>query len=181
MIVLYYIGVCASFGDLIASALEKLSGGWLSAHGWLLVLFPFFCCLALLPNLTAVAKLVPLAVAAVVALCSIIVCKSALDSQRWQEWTSESQGLLHRAWPQKPLDVGVVIATLFGAFAVNGNVPSLLCEMKEPLHFPFAFRTAIVTVCFHLRDSHVCWLLCVRRVYARGHHFVFDVVPDKCD
>ena len=38
--------------------------------------------------------------------------------------------------------MGRVVASMFGAFSVNGNVPSILCEMKDPMEFPFAYKTA---------------------------------------
>lgn len=145
----YFLGTLASFTVLIAEACHHLdgvahpSGEWMSSGGWMLALYPLFACLAMLPNLTAVARLVPLAVASIFALCFIIVVKSALDAQRWQDWQQPMPLSLHRAWPDTYSNVGVVAASLFGAFGVVGNVPSVLCEMREPMHFPFAFKVAM--------------------------------------
>lgn len=144
--VFFYLGIAASFSVLIADAVSHLSRGWLSPKEWLLPLFPLFALMSLLPNVSAVAKLVPLAVFCVVALCSLIVLKSAMDSQRWQEWPDIQPGSLHHMWPTKFMDVGSVVATCFGAFGVNGNVPSILCEMKDQRKFPLAFKTAMTTV-----------------------------------
>eukprot|EP00972_Heterocapsa_arctica_P013722 2024425-Heterocapsa_arctica.AAC.1 len=42
--------------------------------------------------------------------------------------------------------MGTVVASLFGAFSVNGSVPCVLCEMQDPSEFPFAYRTAMMVV-----------------------------------
>jgi len=112
----------------------------------MLVLYPVFALLSLLPNVTAIAKLVPAAVAAVMVLCSIIVVKSTMDGQRWRAWPDVAPGSLHKPWPASPLDLGVVVATHFGAFGVNGSVPAILCEMKDPKQFPFAFKSAMLFI-----------------------------------
>jgi len=113
---------------------------------WLIVLGPVVALLSLLPNVTAICKLVPLAVASVFVLCVIIIVKSMLDGQEWHEWPKIDEAELHKKWPETPSGLGIVVATLFGAFGVNGNVPSVLCEMKKPEEFPFAFKTAMSVV-----------------------------------
>jgi len=143
MMVLYFIGVSSSFGVLIAESLAHLLGHTVSAKMALLYLSPAFGLLAMLPNVTAVAKLVPLAIIAIVALCSIIVLKSFMDAQRWQTWPDLEPEKLHKAWPSSPMNLGPVVAILFGSFSVNGNVPSVMCEMKDPMQFPLALKTAM--------------------------------------
>lgn len=146
MLVFYFIGVCAGFSVLIADSLAHLTSHWLDTKTWLIVMYPVFGCLAMLPNVTAIAKLVPLAVVAIVLLCSTIIFKSVMDGQRWQAWPDLDEKALHKRWPEAPLDLGIVVASLFGAFGVIGNVPSVLCEMKDPMQFPLAFKTALCIV-----------------------------------
>jgi len=150
ILALYFTGICASFATLIADSCAHLdvifhgsSAPWLSSQGWLVAMFPLFAGMALLPNVTAVAKMVPLAIVSILGLCAIIVVKSAMDSQQWQQWPDLVPGSLHRAWPESASGVGIVVASLFGAFGVNGNVPSVLCEMKDPMQFPLAFKSAM--------------------------------------
>uniref|UniRef100_A0A7S2IZ49 Amino acid transporter transmembrane domain-containing protein n=1 Tax=Zooxanthella nutricula TaxID=1333877 RepID=A0A7S2IZ49_9DINO len=142
----YFLGVSASFAVLIAESASHLSRSWLTPQQFLLPLAPVFGMIALLPNVSAVARFVPAAVVCVVVLCGIIVGKAAMDSQRWQQWPDVKPGSLHKWWPSTFLDIGSAFATLFGAFGVNGNVPSVLCEMKDPSQFPLAFKTAMAIV-----------------------------------
>eukprot|EP00928_Gymnodinium_smaydae_P018103 TRINITY_DN16889_c0_g1_i1.p1 TRINITY_DN16889_c0_g1~~TRINITY_DN16889_c0_g1_i1.p1 ORF type:complete len:400 (-),score=40.41 TRINITY_DN16889_c0_g1_i1:145-1344(-) len=146
MLTCYFIGVCAGFVVLIADSVAHLSENFMSTSSWLLALSPIFVLLAMLPNVTAIAKLVPLAVIAVVVLCSILVTKPVLDAQRWQEWPQISS--LHKLWPTEAEALGTVIASLYGGFGINANVPSVLCEMKDPAQFPFAFGAALLIVGF---------------------------------
>jgi len=143
MMMLYFLGVVASFGVLIAEELENLIGH-ISKKEWLLAFAPIMILMSQLPNVTAVAKMTPLAVFCILILVSVIISKSVLDAQRWQEWPDPAK--LHRDWPQDPMAMGTVVASMFGAFGVNGNVPSILCEMKDPMEFPFAYKTAMTIV-----------------------------------
>jgi len=153
MMVVFFIGLCSVFATLIAESLVTLDGlahpegAWWGIRGWLCAIYPVFGCLVLLPNVTAVARLVPFAVVAIITLCLLIIGKSTMDSQRWQGWPDLPQEHnLHKMWWSSAADLGVVVASMFGAFGVNANIPMMLCEMKEPLHFPFAYRTAMLVV-----------------------------------
>jgi amino acid permease len=145
-VVFYFIGCSAGFVSLIASSLELISNNWWDNKTWLLVLYPVFAGMAMIPDVTCIAKLTPLAVVAILALCGTIVIKSLIDAQRWHAWPHLHEEALHRSWPASPLDLGTVVATMFGAFGVNGNVPSVLCKMKDPMQFPLAFKTAMISV-----------------------------------
>uniref|UniRef100_A0A7S2IY42 Amino acid transporter transmembrane domain-containing protein n=1 Tax=Zooxanthella nutricula TaxID=1333877 RepID=A0A7S2IY42_9DINO len=143
---LYFLGVSAAFAVLIAKSVAHLSRNWLTPENFLFPLTPVFGVLALLPNVSAVAQAVPAAVVCVVVLCGIIIAKSAIDAEKWQAWPPAAPGAMHRMWPDTFMDLGTAFATLFGAFGVNGNVPSVLCEMKDPAQFPLAFKTAMAIV-----------------------------------
>merc|ERR1719158_1458178 len=92
------------------------------------------------------AKLAPVGVAAGFAICISIIVKSAADIDHWSDWPAAQKSDLHKLWPESPLGMGVVIATLLGAFGCVANIPSILGEMRHPEHFPFALRTAIVII-----------------------------------
>merc|ERR1719254_132912 len=61
MQILYFVGVCAGFEVLISQEVSHLLGDTVSVQMVLLCLSPFFAFLSLLPNVTAIAKLTPLA------------------------------------------------------------------------------------------------------------------------
>merc|ERR1719254_321144 len=143
MQILYFVGVCAGFEVLISQEVSNLLGGTLSVKMVLLCLSPAFAFLSLLPNVTAIAKLTPLAVVAIVAICSIIVVKSSADAQRWQQWPDLDAEELHKAWPESASGLGPVVAIMFGSFSCNANVPSIACEMKDPMQFPLALKSAM--------------------------------------
>lgn len=144
--VLYFLGVVASFGVLMAGALAHLSNHWMDTKQWLLAMFPMMALMAMLPNVTAVARIVPVAVLSIIVLVNLIVVKSILDGQRWQAWPDVDSEELFSVWPASALDMGTVVASLLGAFGINGNVPSVLCEMKDPMEFPKAFKVAMCSV-----------------------------------
>merc|ERR1719254_483350 len=96
MQILYFVGVCAGFEVLISQEVSNLLGGTLSVKMVLLCLSPAFAFLSLLPNVTAIAKLTPLAVVAIVLICGIIVVKSTMDAQRWQQWPDLDAAELHK-------------------------------------------------------------------------------------
>ncbi|CAE8653599.1 unnamed protein product [Polarella glacialis] len=146
IVVLYFTGICASFADLIAGVMDNLFRDVMTMHQWMLVISPGMVALALLPNITAVARFVPVAVGCIVIFVLIMIIKSIMDGQLWEAWQDLDETKLHKLWPDSPMAMGTVVATLFGAFGVNGNVPSVLCEMEEPLDFPFAFRAAMMIV-----------------------------------
>jgi len=147
MLIFYFLGVASGFLVLIAESLAHLTGV-LEPTQWVFIISPGIAVLALLPNVTAIARLVPLAVVSVFGLCFLIIGKSLLDSQRWHEWTDiDLVGHpLHKQMPDTFMDLGTVVASLFGAFGANGNVPTILCEMQDQAQFPFAYRTAMVIV-----------------------------------
>mmetsp|Transcript_70963 Transcript_70963/g.186061 ORF Transcript_70963/g.186061 Transcript_70963/m.186061 type:complete len:491 (-) Transcript_70963:20-1492(-) len=144
VMLLYFIGISASFVTLIVGALRSVFVGVMSTDMWILAISPGLVALALLPNLTAVANFVPIVVACIIALISTMIIKSACDSQRWQEWPDLDASQLHRVMPTTAMSMGTVVATLFGAFGVNAHVPAMLGEMDDPLEFPFAFRMAMM-------------------------------------
>jgi len=148
VMMLYFLGVVATLAVLVAEELENLFGH-ISKQDWLLAFAPIMILMSQLPNVKAVAKMTPLAVFCILILVSVIISKSVLDAQRWQEWPDPAK--LHRDWPQDPMAMGRVVASMFGAFSVNGNVPSILCEMKDPMEFPFAYKTAMaIAFCVYL-------------------------------
>lgn len=143
---IYFVGCSSGYMVLIADSVHHLTGVF-TPQRWNLYMFPVFALIALLPNVTAIAKLVPLAVASVLGLCLLIIGKSVIDGQNWQHWPdAEDPPVLHRMWPTGFLPFGTVVATMFGAFGVNGSVPAILCEMRDPTEFKFAFRTAMLVV-----------------------------------
>merc|ERR1719215_1871867 len=42
--------------------------------------------------------------------------------------------------------MGTVVAILFGSFSANGGVPAVLCEMKDPMQFPLAIKSAMAMI-----------------------------------
>jgi len=146
-------GICAAYAALISNccahldrALHGDSPPWLDNNGWLWMMYPLFCAISLLPNVTSIQKMVPIAVVCVAGVCSIVIGKSAMDAQRWQAWPDLDRSKMHQLLPDDYGSMGSMVATLFGAFGVNGYTASVLCEMKDPMKFPMAFKTAMLIV-----------------------------------
>eukprot|EP00930_Biecheleria_cincta_P097690 TRINITY_DN89392_c0_g1_i1.p1 TRINITY_DN89392_c0_g1~~TRINITY_DN89392_c0_g1_i1.p1 ORF type:complete len:365 (+),score=55.05 TRINITY_DN89392_c0_g1_i1:84-1178(+) len=146
IVVPYFIGVTAGFTVLIATGLESLFGSWLSKKAWVLLISPVLGSIALFPNITSIARFAPIAIAAVFAMCVIIMTKSVIDAQYWQAWPEQERQLVHEMWPTSTSSLGVVVAVSFGACGMTANVPSVLCEMEHPDHFPRVMRSAMTLV-----------------------------------
>mmetsp|Transcript_99998 Transcript_99998/g.137625 ORF Transcript_99998/g.137625 Transcript_99998/m.137625 type:complete len:493 (-) Transcript_99998:226-1704(-) len=140
------LGLVAAYGVLIAGSLADLFPGVMTSKNWLLALSPAIALLSLLPNVSAVAKVVPVAAVCVIVLVNIIVFKSVFDGHRWQNWPDLDESQLFQLWPSSTLDMGTVVASLLGAFSAVSNVPSVLCEMKDPKEFPKAWKVTITAV-----------------------------------
>ena len=81
MMMLYFLGVVASFGVLIAEELENLIGH-LSKKEWLLAFAPVMILMSQLPNVTAVAKMTPLAVLCILILVSATSLRLRVEEGR---------------------------------------------------------------------------------------------------
>ena len=81
MMMLYFLGVVASFGVLIAEELENLIGQ-ISKKEWLLAFAPVMILMSQLPNVTAVAKMTPLAVLCILILVSATSLRLRVEEGR---------------------------------------------------------------------------------------------------
>eukprot|EP00928_Gymnodinium_smaydae_P058856 TRINITY_DN4205_c1_g2_i1.p1 TRINITY_DN4205_c1_g2~~TRINITY_DN4205_c1_g2_i1.p1 ORF type:complete len:538 (-),score=65.72 TRINITY_DN4205_c1_g2_i1:309-1793(-) len=178
--VVYFMGVLAGYVILIAEQLEGMSSKQISVQTWKCVLYLPFCGLACLRDMTTIAKLVPIAIAAAIARCFVIIGKSMLDTPVWYSWETDEHGFLlgqnntsldatlFQTWPVSGMALGSVTGLSFGAYGVNGNVPSVLCEMRDPSQMPRALRTSLA-FCLSL-------YLCIMLV---GHYGYGNFVQDN--
>eukprot|EP00928_Gymnodinium_smaydae_P069006 TRINITY_DN5234_c0_g2_i2.p1 TRINITY_DN5234_c0_g2~~TRINITY_DN5234_c0_g2_i2.p1 ORF type:complete len:467 (+),score=55.01 TRINITY_DN5234_c0_g2_i2:81-1403(+) len=178
--VVYFMGVLAGYTILIAEQLEGMASKQISAQTWKCVMFLPFCGLACLRDMTTIAKLVPIAIAAAIARCFVICFKATLDAPVWYSWETDEHGFLlgqnntsldatlFQTWPVSGMALGTVTGLSFGAYGVNGNVPSVLCEMQDPSQMPKALRFAL-TFCLSL---YLCIMLL-------GHYGYGNFVQDN--
>merc|ERR1719217_2004824 len=96
----------------------------------------------MLPSAGAIGKFSPVAMVALVGIIGIMIVKPLMDQELPQEWPDLDAEELHRTWPSSVMALGAVTATLSGAFGVMELVPSVISDMSEPMHFPFAFAVA---------------------------------------
>uniref|UniRef100_A0A7S2IU93 Amino acid transporter transmembrane domain-containing protein n=1 Tax=Zooxanthella nutricula TaxID=1333877 RepID=A0A7S2IU93_9DINO len=138
----WYMGACSGFIVLMANMLHGLFGiSYLVCVGTLAPLLWFLC---MLRNLTAVAKLVPVAVIGALGSAVLIIVSSTKAQHVWMSWSDEDIEKVHSFGIQGFLPLGSVTATLLGAYSVMGSVPPILNEMKKPKGFPTAIKFAII-------------------------------------
>eukprot|EP00928_Gymnodinium_smaydae_P071500 TRINITY_DN5505_c0_g1_i2.p1 TRINITY_DN5505_c0_g1~~TRINITY_DN5505_c0_g1_i2.p1 ORF type:complete len:497 (-),score=65.56 TRINITY_DN5505_c0_g1_i2:295-1785(-) len=175
-----FIGVLAGYTILISEQLEGFSARQVSAHTWKSVLFLPLAGLSCLRDMTAVAKLIPTAVFAAVASCLLICVKAMLDSSAWADWETDEHGYLlganntslntklFQTWPTSGMALGSVTGIIFGAYSVNGNVPSIMVEMRDPSEMPKALRFSL-GICLAI---YLCVML-------MGHYGYGNFVQDN--
>lgn len=135
----FSIGYMILMGDQVSSIVI----GKVDPNVVKLIMCPIMIALSLLRDVTAVAKLVPIALACACLCCGIIIIQSQSDKMGWQSWPLEARLDLHLTWPENVMGLGSVIATQVGAFATMSNVPQIFAEMREQSEFPKAFRLAM--------------------------------------
>jgi hypothetical protein len=77
----------------------------------------------MLRDVSAIAKMVPIGVAAAMLSGCLIVVKAMLDSRKWEDWgmTRWEREQLHSMWPTGDvMSLGKLSATIFGAFFLHG-------------------------------------------------------------
>eukprot|EP00928_Gymnodinium_smaydae_P075228 TRINITY_DN5822_c0_g1_i1.p1 TRINITY_DN5822_c0_g1~~TRINITY_DN5822_c0_g1_i1.p1 ORF type:complete len:494 (+),score=56.42 TRINITY_DN5822_c0_g1_i1:77-1558(+) len=153
----FIIGLLAGYLILVSEQLEGMFSRQLSAHTWKSILFLPLCALSCLRDMTAVAKLIPLAVTAAYASCLLICVKAMLDAPAWDTWETTEHGFLlgsnntslnvtlFQMWPTSGMALGSVIGIIYGAYSVNHSVPSIMSEMRDPSQMPRALRAALAT------------------------------------
>jgi len=68
-----------------------------------------------------------------------------VDARDWQNWPDKDR--LHMTLPDHGWAVmGPIVATCFGASGMNGSVPAILCEMKNPKQMKRVLTTAVTTI-----------------------------------
>jgi len=146
-VISWFIGVCAGYVILMARQLQLIAGfGW-NYRVWVLVISPVLWLGCMLRDLTAIAKLMPVGVVAAIGSCVLMITKAYMDVDNWQDWPEQDQAKIHSMWPEHGfMPLGSVVATLFGAFGVMGNVPTIAGEMRQPRHFPRALKVAMCIV-----------------------------------
>mmetsp|Transcript_50237 Transcript_50237/g.117235 ORF Transcript_50237/g.117235 Transcript_50237/m.117235 type:complete len:469 (+) Transcript_50237:13-1419(+) len=140
----FLFGVYSAYAVLVGMQLANLAQA-LDKQLWILIMYPVFIALALLPDLSALSKFVPLGMVAACATAVCIICKSLLDASRWGSWDLADGEELHSPWPQEPAALGVVLATCIGAMTFHPVVPAVIQDMKTPEQFPLAMTGAVVT------------------------------------
>lgn len=149
ILVVWFLGVCCGYvilmGQNVQNILQPLVP--LDYEVWVLILAPVLLFLSMLRDVSAIAKLMPIGVAAAMGSCIIIMIKSIMDRQVWQDWPAQDLKELHNAWPSGSLmSLGSLTATVFGALSCMANVPSIMDEMKNKHRLMRSFRTALTTV-----------------------------------
>lgn len=145
-IVCLCVGLASVFSVLLARSIADITEHRIGETTALLAISPVLACLALVPDVSTIAKASPLGVFAICTVCVIIVVKSLIDATSRQGWSEKDQKGLHVAWKLSLERLSPSLATLLGAFGVVPNLPSIMCEMKEPADFPKAFRLALLMI-----------------------------------
>jgi len=156
----WFIGLCSGYVILMGQNVQNIL--WpiieLNYRVWVLILFPLLWLLSMMRDLSAIAKLMPVGVAAAMGSCILIIVKGIIDIRIWQSddflspeanatASTIAEMQLHYTWPSGDfLSLGSLTATVFGAVACMGNVPSVLDEMKNKHKFRRSFRTALLIV-----------------------------------
>ncbi|CAK0850627.1 unnamed protein product [Prorocentrum cordatum] len=148
-LVIWFVGGSCGFVILMGQNVQNILAPVvsLSYRIWVLLLAPLLWFLAMMRDVSAIAKLTPLGVASAFGSCIIIVSCSIMDMKVWEEWPEQDLKELHNMWPAGGLlSLGSLTATVFGAFACIANVPSIMDEMKEKQRLMRSFRSAIIIV-----------------------------------
>jgi len=168
-VVIYVVVLLATYVSFIANQVTKNED---VHHIVSLVLLPVFLLLAMLKDVTYVAKLVPLGFAAAMLTGLLICVASLIDIRYWDHWPKNDQRQMFEFWPDDFDSVSLVFATIYGAFAIMTNVPVVLCNMQEPAKFPHVFRIVLGVVC-------VFYLLVMWCGYAGYGAFILDDIMDN--
>ncbi|CAJ1461090.1 unnamed protein product [Effrenium voratum] len=139
----FLLGICSAYCALIGMQLQTVSNNAIHSRAWLLIMYPVFVCLALLPNLSVLSKLVPVGMVAALATAVCIIAKAMIDVEHWSDWSEEAE--LHAAWPAQWPALGAVLATCLGAFTLAPVSPPLIQDMAKPERFPRALSCALLT------------------------------------
>lgn len=146
LLVIWFLGVCCGYvilmGQNVQNILEPLVH--LDYRVWVLILTPALLFLAMLRDMSAVAKLMPLGVGSAIASCILIMSKGIMDRGVWEDWPEQDLKSLHSIWPSGDLmSLGSLTATIFGALSCMGNVPAIMDEMRNKHRLMRSFRTGL--------------------------------------
>lgn len=141
-----FVGTLVVYTILISQNVYSFLNGAVSRMVTLAIVTPLLLSLAMLKDLQAMAKIMPIGVFASMTSCVLICVKAALDARLWRDRPAEERIALHSLWPEELDSLGTIIAVLFAAYSVMGTVPSIRGQMQDPHAFPTAFRTAIAVV-----------------------------------
>ncbi|CAK9004868.1 unnamed protein product [Durusdinium trenchii] len=139
----FLLGVCSAYAALIGMQLYNLTGVF-NQRAWVLIAYPIFVLLGLLPNLSALSKLVPLGMLAACLTGLMVIWSSLQDVETWQSWkTGDLDMEIHDTWPSQPAALGSALATCCAAFSFVPVVPAIIRDMRTPQHFPRALNGAL--------------------------------------
>jgi len=148
----FFVGACSGYVILIGQNVQSLLSPFiqLNYRFWVIIIAPLIWLLSMLRDVSAIAKMVPIGVAAAMLSGCLIMVKAILDSRKWEDWdmTRGEREQLHNVWPTgcDVMSLGRLSATIFGAFFCMGNVPSIIDEMKNKHKFKRSFRVGLGTV-----------------------------------
>jgi len=144
----WMLGISSSYVILMANQLINITGSDWNFRYWVVGVSPVLWGLCMLRDISAVAKLMPIAVLAALGSCGLISLAAFFAANRRESWITPEDPRLHTMWPEKGfMPVGSVVATFMGAYGVMGNITPVVNEMKSPRKFPKALKTAITVVC----------------------------------
>jgi amino acid permease len=147
----FFVGACSGYVILMGQNVQSLLSPFiqLNYRFWVIIIAPLIWLLSMLRDVSAIAKMVPIGVAAAMLSGCLIVVKAMLDSRKWEDWgmTRWEREQLHSMWPTGDvMSLGKLSATIFGAFFCMGNVPSIIDEMKNKHKFKRSFRVGLGSV-----------------------------------
>jgi len=168
-------GLCSGYAILLGQQLKGMSDLILlpdaSYRTCVLMVGPILWLLSMMRDTVAIAKLMPLATAAGVASCVLIVVKGIVDAQVWKGWDEP----VHIIGPPPHMSFMApfsALATLNGAFGFIPNVPTITADMADVREFNGSLygTMAIITVLY--------WGVVVAGHYGYGD-FVEESIVDS--
>jgi len=144
----WVIGLNSAYVILIANQLVTITGSDWNFRYWVVGVSPVLWGLCMLRDISAIAKLMPVAVLAALGSVFLITLAALLAANRRAEWITPDDPRLHTYWPEHGfMPVGTVLATFAGAFAVMSSITPVVNEMKRPRKFPKALKMSLTIVC----------------------------------
>lgn len=146
-VIVWFVGAMSGYVILMANQLANITGSGWDYRYFVAGIAPVLWFLCMLRDVSAVAKLLPLAVLGAFGSCLLIVLAAYRGTHTWEQWSDDDQQRMHSYWPENGfMALGSVAATLIGAFAVMPNCPPIIEEMRYPKKFPKALRMALSLV-----------------------------------